>query len=117
MGAEYAICGDFCDQTIHIRNIDELSQHEILAFSFCYAIANDFRGLRIVNEHTYGKIQFQERRGALPIYAIEIRDSIVQVSTSEVSVNRVIAHFWKANPTNSLELIPKGKYVTKYDCE
>lgn len=114
MRAEYAICGDFYDQTIHIRNIGELSLNDILAFSFCYASANGLSGLRIVNEHNYG---IRQRGGTHPIYVIEIRDSIAQVNTSTVSISRVIANFWKANPANKLELVPKGSYDSSFECE
>lgn len=92
----------------------ELSLNDILAFSFCYASANGLSGLRIVNEHTYGA---RQRGDTHPIFVIEIRDSIAQINTSEVSISRVIANFWKTTPANMLELVAKGSYDSSYECE
>lgn len=117
MGVKYAVCGDFYDQTVYIKNLGDLSESEILSFSYCFSLSNHFRGLRIVNEHYFAESIISGKSGTFPLYQIELQDSVVQISNSEVATYRIIDKFHKKAQKSGLEEVANGEYEIRYSCE
>ncbi len=115
-GVEYAICGDFYNGRIFIKEINKLSIKEIIEFAYCYTEQNKMEGLVIESDYYPAHSFWIGKKKGHALYKIQF--GIVDISESETEIqSQKEVTFVLQNINNKLVEVPKRTYNNTYVCK